>query len=339
MFQSETEFVRWLGRFRRGEDRSVTLGIGDDAALVLPTPGRELVLTTDLSIEGVHFTRALHPSRSVGHRSLARSLSDIAAMGGVPRYALVSLAISSQVTRAWVEGFYAGLASLAKRFQVSLIGGDTAVVSGSVTIDVMAAGQVEQGRALVRSGARPGDQICVSGTLGQSALGLALLRRGLHASQFRKGTQTLALTRAGRQAIRAHLYPEPQCALGRLLSKKRIASAAMDLSDGLSQDLARLCEASGVGATIWAKRVPTPETRTVPGSPLKALNLALHGGEDYQLLFTVPPRRAPRIRGRFQDVPLHRIGEINATKKLVLVGMDGKERPLEPQGYDHFRKH
>jgi thiamine-monophosphate kinase len=320
MFQSETEFVRWLERRLPQVGGRLRLGIGDDAALVGVGRGNDLILTTDLSIEGVHFLPAVHPARSIGHRALARSLSDIAAMGGTPRFALVSLAISKRTRRAWLEEFYTGLRALAKRFGVAVIGGDTAVVL---------VGEVRRGKALLRAGARPDDQIFVSGKLGLSALGLLFLKA--RRAEPRRSTPCV-------EAVEAHLYPVPQCALGRYLCAKRLASALIDVSDGLSTDLGHLVEASGVGARVWASLIPAPE---VPASRaylgINPLELALHGGEDYQLLFSVPPRKASLIPRQFHGLPLHRIGEITRRKALVIMRSDGRQGRLLPAGYDHFR--
>ena len=302
------------------------LGIGDDAALVEVGRGQQLILTTDLSIEGVHFLPRLHPARAVGHRALARSLSDIAAMGGAPRFALVSLAVARGTGRPWIKEFYIGLLALARRFGVAVIGGDTAVVPERTTIDVILAGEVPGRRALRRSGARPGDLLFVSGRLGMSALGLRLLKSGARWA----GGDTA-------EAIQAHLFPEPQCALGRFLSKCRLASALIDVSDGLSTDLGHLCEASHVGARVWANCVPALEPSGECTSQ-DSLDLALHGGEDYQLLFTVPPLRVPRLPPRFRAIPLRQIGEIRTSKRLLLVQLDGREVLLRPAGYDHFQK-
>lgn len=327
--------MRWLERLAPSRGGRVRIGIGDDAALVRVTPGRELVLSTDLSIEGVHFRSALHPPRSVGHRALARSLSDMAAMGAIPRFALVSLAISKRTRRAWVEAFYMGLLALARRFNVAVIGGDSAVVSGATTVDVVVAGEVERGRGLPRSGARPGDHIFISGRLGLSALGLKLLRRATPSAVSQESPRRRLAPQA-KEAIQAHLYPMPLCALGRYLSKRRFASALIDVSDGLSTDLARLCEASGVGARLWADRIPKPGV-AVGSSERTALRLALHGGEDYQLLFTVPPAQMSKIPRQLRRVPLNRIGEVRSSRGLLLIDKSGKQRPLEPAGYDHFR--
>jgi thiamine-monophosphate kinase len=322
-FKSEAEFIAWIRRRTPRQAAGLTLGIGDDAALVGVPRGQELILTTDMSIEGVHFTPTRHPPQAVGHRALARSLSDIAAMGGTPRYALISLAVSQHTKRAWLEGFFDGLFALARRFAVAVIGGDTAVVRGAVTADVIVAGVVPRGRALLRSGARTGDQIFVSGCLGMAALGLRL---HLCRSHIQKAID--------KSALRAHLFPQPQCALGRFLSEHRLASAMMDLSDGLSIDLRRLCDASGVGATLFANQIPTPP---IPGGE-DALGLALLGGEDYQLLFTVPAAKCAKIPRHFGKIPLHCIGEVRASRGINLVTPGGRTVPVETHGYDHFAR-
>lgn len=316
------------GAQRSRFEKGLKLGIGDDAALVAVKSGYELILTTDMSIEDVHFTRGLLPPGAVGQRALARSLSDVAAMGGIPRYVLVSLAISRGVTRDWVSGFYRGMLALAHRFGVELVGGDTAWVSGSTFIDVLVAGEVPRGKALRRSGARAGDLLFVSGRLGLSALGLRLLQS--KRSSFRPPTKAVA-----KEAVHSHLHPEPQCALGRFLSERRMASALMDLSDGLSTDLSRLCAASGVGARLWAEKIPSPNLPEAADS----LQLALSGGEDYQLLFAVPRKKASRLPLKFQGHPLYHIGEIEASKGIRLVMPEGNVRILKPAGWDHFRQH
>lgn len=330
MIKNEREFVRWLKQVAPKPRGGVKLGIGDDAAMVAVSPGRDLILTTDLSIENVHFTHALHSARSVGHRALARALSDVAAMGGKPRFALVSIALSERTTQAWVKGFYSGLLALAERHGVAVIGGDTSVVRGTILIDVIAGGEVPKGKELRRSGARPGDWIFVSGSLGLSSLGLSLLKS--RARRGRKSAEELA-------AIQAHLYPEPRCALGRFLSQESIACAAIDISDGLSTDLQHLCEASGTGARITENAIPGPRwPLTGRFSPAEMLDFALHGGEDYQLLFTVPQAKVPRLPRRFRGVELHRIGEVTRSRKLYLIRETGKAETLSPAGWDHFRK-
>lgn len=320
-FKSEADFIAWIRQRTPRRVAGLTLGIGDDAALLTVPPGQELILTTDMSIEDVHFTSALHSPQAVGHRALARSLSDIAAMGGTPRYALISLAVSRCTQRAWLDGFFHGLFALARRFATTVIGGDTAVVNGPCAVDVIVAGEVPRGRALRRSGAQTGDRIFVSGRLGMAALGLRLLP-----------SQRTARQPVEKAALRAHLFPQPLCALGRFLSAHRLADALMDLSDGLSIDLQRLCDASGVGARLFANQIPIPPIADAED----ALGLALHGGEDYQLLFTVSEAKTSQLPRRFGKIPIHCIGEIRASRGIDMITSEGKTVVVENRGYDHF---
>src|SRR5437867_12083654 len=253
------------------------LGIGDDCAIFRPRGGSEdLLFTTDMLLEDVHFLRTTHSAEDAGHKALARGLSDIAAMGGSPHFCLLSLAVPRWADRAWVDGFYRGFLRLARKTATPLAGGDLANAE-RVACDVIVCGAVPTGRALLRGGAKPGDGIYVSGKLGGSALGLA--------------------TRKGR-AWKRHLRPEPRLALGRFLRERLHATAAMDLSDGLSLDLRRLSAASNVSAEIEAP----------PLFPGATLGQALHGGEDYELLFTVRPET--RVPPWFENQTLTRIGTI-----------------------------
>lgn len=324
--------MRWLRTLASEKPSQVRIGIGDDAALVRVSRNHDLILTADLSIEGVHFTARLHPARAVGHRALARSLSDIAAMGGVPRFALISVAFPRTVSREWIEEFFRGIHDLAARFRVAVIGGDTSIVRRTAMMDVTLAGEVPRGRGLLRSGARPGDQVYVSGSLGQSARGLEILKsRGRSRKKPAPGHEEKPDVAV---AVRAHLYPEPRCELGRWLRRAGMPSALMDISDGLSTDLSRLCEASGVGAKVDAERVPCPSGL----KPEHSVELALHGGEDYELLFTVPKRKQAKLPRSYRGIPLHCIGRISRSKDVLLVLKDGSEVPLAPAGYDHFSK-
>ena len=332
IFQSEGEFVRWLRTLTSEKSPQVRLGIGDDAAVVRVGRNHDLILTADLSIEDVHFTASLHPARSIGHRALARSLSDIAAMGGVPRFALISVAFPRAVSRTWTEEFYRGVLDLAARFQVQVIGGDTSIVRRTAMIDVTLAGEVARGKGLLRSGARPGDQIFVSGNLGRSALGLEILKSRARVRKRPQRDQPEDAETAA--ALKAHLYPEPRCELGRWLQRSGIPSALMDISDGLSTDLMRMCEASEVGARVFAERVPVPSGV----EPEHSLDLALNGGEDYELLFTVPKRKSAKVPATHRGVPLRCIGQIYRSRDVLLVQNDGRESPLAPAGYDHFSK-
>ena len=289
----------WIGRLSR---RKMVAGIGDDCAIFRPRGAVEdLLFTTDLLIEDVHFRRETHRAEDVGWKALARGLSDIAAMGGEPRFCLLSLALAPWADRRWVDGFYRGLLRLARREKTPLMGGDVARAEKAMC-DIVVCGAAPRGQALRRDGAHAGDAVYVSGALGGSALGL--------------------FTGAGK-AWKRHLRPEPRLALGRFLRRRLGATAAMDLSDGLSLDLHRLCLASGLSAAI----------ETPPLYPGATLEQALDGGEDYELLFTIPARvRAPR---RFQGLALTRIG-------VMRPGLPGAVEfhgaPLPPRGYDHFRR-
>lgn len=327
-FANEDQFVRWLKRKAPTMTQGMRLGIGDDGALVAPSPENELIVTNDMSIEDVHFSARLHPPEAIGHRALARSLSDVAAMGGTPRFALVALALSRQANHQWIELFLSGLLRLARRFRVAMLGGDTTWGARKTMVDIMVLGEVAAGKALLRSGARPGDQIYVAGEVGEAALGLSALRSDASHANSKVPN-----------AVRAHLYPAPQCALGCFLAERRLATAAIDISDGLSTDLFRLCEASKVGASIQADAIPRPEMPSSGRwSPAQLLSFALNGGEDYKLLFTAPPAKAKKLPVSFRGTRLHRIGEISRSRALVLVDAAGHEKPLTPRGYDHFSR-
>jgi thiamine-monophosphate kinase len=290
------------------------LGIGDDCA-VLPIPrGHETLVTTDFSLENVHFKRAWHPPESVGHRCLARGLSDIAGMGGEPLAAFLSLAVPRSLPQRWIDGFLRGLLTLADEFKVTLAGGDTAESSGGILADIIVLGSVPKGKAVPRSGARLGDRIYVTGELGASAAAIASLSRGkkLRPSDFG-----------------SHFYPRPRVAVGRFLREKALASAMIDISDGLSTDLGHICEESGVGAELETEAIPVATTGRA------ALKFALHGGEDYELLFTSPPRK--RVPSRIAGIPVWQIGVVTGGRQVFLVDKKGLRKKLKPQGWEHFK--
>jgi thiamine-monophosphate kinase len=306
--------------------RFLSLGIGDDAALVSGTPGYEIVLTCDWFLEGTHFLRDKHPADAVGWKCLARAVSDIAAMGAVPRCFLLSLALPRELAGQWLDDFLRGLRRAARRFGCSLAGGDT-TERREVSINVTVVGEVRRGREVRRSGARPGDIIYVSGRLGEAELGLRLLR------ERKRGSSALGAR------LQKHLYPEPRLELGRWLSEKRVVSAMMDLSDGLSTDLRRLCEASRIGAVIRSDHLPTVGmTKVGRKRGVDPLQLALHGGDDYELLFTVPKRKAKRLPHSVGGVALTPIGGVRPGREVILAGGKGQSRILEPQGWDPFRR-
>jgi thiamine-monophosphate kinase len=299
------------GRRKKG---ILSLGIGDDCAVLRPRRNQELVVTTDLSLENVHFHRQWHPPESVGHRCLARGLSDLAAMGARPEAAFLSLALPEELTGEWMERFFNGLMALAERCQVPLAGGDTAKAP-MVIADIVLLGSVPKGEALLRSGARAGDLLYVTGALGGSAAELLALEQ--QPAHF-LGTSTTG---------RPHLYPEPRLAAGRKV--RRLATAAIDVSDGLSTDLAHLCEESGLAAEIDAAALPVDARAT--------LEQALHGGEDYELLFTASPKTL--IARQLGGVSVHPIGRMKKCGKgpQVTLDRDGVRTELVAAGWEHFR--
>ena len=313
--------------------RILHLGIGDDCAVLRPRAGEELVVTTDLSLENVHFRRDWHPPQSVGHRCLARGLSDLAAMGARPEAAFLSLALPADLTRngspyhSWMQDFFDGLMALAERYRVPLAGGDLAKsppglrhAKGLVVADIVLLGSVPKGRSLLRSGACPGDMIYVTGALGGSAAELLALER-----------RPAAFRRVGEGGEgHPHLYPEPRLATGRKLMRGRLATSAIDLSDGLSTDLAHLCEESGLAAEIDAESLPVDARAT--------LEQALHGGEDYELLFTAGPKTV--VPSPLGGVLVHAIGRMKKRGRGPLVQMsdrNGKRAALAAGGWEHFR--
>jgi thiamine-monophosphate kinase len=305
--------------------RDVHLGIGDDAALLRPNRGHKIILTCDWFLEGTHFLRQEHPPDSVGWKSLARALSDVAAMGGVPRYFLLSLALPESHTGRWLDAFLSGLRRASREFACILVGGDT-TRRREILINVTIVGEIRNAHAVLRSGARAGDILYVTGRLGEAELGLRLLKRSK--------TQP----RSSNHFLRKHLYPEPRLAVGHWLAEKRLATSMMDLSDGLSSDLPRLCAASGVGADVESKNLPAVQhSNAVRGPGVDSLQLALHGGDDYELLFTIRSNRVNMLPKTLHGVPLTAIGRITEHRGLVLLKQGGRKRQLHPGGWDPFR--
>jgi thiamine-monophosphate kinase len=329
--QDEDSILRKIGDSSRSSwDReaakSVVLGIGDDAALLRPKLGYELILTSDWFLEGRHFLRDKHPPDSVGWKCLARALSDVAAMGGVTRCFLLSLALPETHTGRWLDLFLGGLRRASRKFRCFLAGGDT-TRHNDILINVTVIGEVRTGSAILRSGARPGDILYVSGRLGEAELGLQIVRQS-------RGTKA-----AKNPLTKKHLYPEPRLALGQWLAQKRLPTAMMDLSDGLSTDLSRLCAASAVGALLEESKIPQARIPdTAPRRGQDPLQLALHGGDDYELLFTLPPRKARFLPRTFQSVSLTAIGRILRGREFLLSEQNGRAKQLMPNGWDPFRK-
>ena len=318
---AEKALIAKVRRMARGSNPAVIAGIGDDCAVLRIPPQHELLVTTDFSLEGIHFRRDWHPAESVGHRCLTRGLSDIAAMGGRPVAAFLSLALPRDLPPAWATRFFESMTSLAQRHHVTVAGGDTAESPNGILADIVVVGTVPAGKAVLRSGARVGDRIYVSGTLGGSAAAVL----AMEANPKKK--------LAPRDYPR-HFYPEARLALGRVLREKHLASAMIDTSDGLSTDLSHICEESGRGAEVDLSLIP----RARVGKPARevTLDLALHGGEDYELLFTVPPGK--RVPSKIAGVSLTQIGTITRARKILARNSKGVAHVLEARGWEHFRR-
>ena len=321
-FRDENALVKEIARhFLPSRGRRPRLGIGDDAALWKPKPGFVTVLTSDWFLEGSHFLPEKHPPDSVGWKCLARATSDIAAMGGTPRCFLLNLALPAVATGKWLNGFLGGLRRAADSLDCVLAGGDT-TRNERILICVAVVGEIHEGHEVLRSGARPGDLLYVSGTLGEAEYGLRLLRK----SAGRANAQNAGM--------RKHLYPKPRVELGRWLAEKKLANAMMDISDGLSTDLSRLCAASRVGALVDPEKLPV-----VTGMDRQsARQLALHGGDDYELLFSVSPARAALVPAKFRGLRLTEIGEITSGRVVGIIGRNRKLEPLRVAGWDPFRQ-
>jgi thiamine-monophosphate kinase len=302
----------------RGAARAdVRLGVGDDAAIVTPPAGRELVLALDTIVAGVHFPQGL-AARAVGHRALAVNLSDIAAMGAEPAWALLGLTLP-EADEAWVAEFSAGLDALARRHGVALVGGDT--TRGPLTATIMLAGTVPAAGALVRGGARAGHDVWLSGTAGDAGAGLAILQ----------GRQAAA-GEAREELLRRFLYPDPPVALGPALGG--VASACIDVSDGLAGDLAKLCAASGTGARIEARELPLSAALLATAGRDAAVQYALTAGDDYELLFTAPVGARGRIEALTADRECRRIGTVTPGRGVAIQGAVLARDA--GHGFDHF---
>lgn len=334
---------------RRGESEWLPIGLGDDAAVInlathqTGTLVRNLVLSCDSYLEGVHFLPELQTPEEVGYKALARATSDLAAMGARPRFFLMTLSVPPRYTGAWLERFARGLNRAAREFEMALIGGDTSAYP-RIAIGLTVGGEITTGHALTRSGARPGEQIFVSSRLGAAQLGFEWLtaRPKIHRSAI------------PRDLLDRHLRPRIRVALGRWLAGEspvgpKLATAAIDTSDGLSTDLTHLCEASGVAARIYSSQLPVitfptanSQGRRLPKSD--AMRLALHGGEDYELLFTVSSAMAKRMPSHFRGIPLTRIGEIvkkshrGDSSLIQLIDATGRGKALKRSGWDSFRR-
>jgi thiamine-monophosphate kinase len=312
----------------------VLLGVGDDAAVVKTTSGRDLIVCCDLLVEGVHFRTDWTPARLLGWKALAVTLSDVAAMGGVPKFAMVSIALPHWCSTDFIDELFEGMSELAESCGVAIIGGDTSSSRDSLFIDVSVIGDCQSGKAITRRGANIGDRIYVSGSLGASAFGLSLLEEGFRLD----GSQGVGDLRS--QAVLKHLSPGPQLKLGRALGETGLATAMIDISDGLSTDLHHILDESRVGAVIRAGAIPIAESvrSTAPGTPeTDRLSLAIHSGEEYELLFTARPENHQRLISLAEgnNVNVTAIGDIIAGTELHLE-RNGANELVQPLGYQHL---
>ena len=335
----EEGLVRRIRRIFPRPSAEVSVPIGDDAACVRIPRAEDLVLTTDQMVEGIHFRRSTHPPELLGARVLTVNLSDLASMGARPRWFLLSLFLPPDLPDPYLRGILTGMASEARRRRAALVGGNL-TASPVLALDISLTGSLDRGRRpLLRSGGRPGDLLFVTGSLGGSTLGLELLEEGW---RWRRGR---AVRRGGRRAegpsatraLRRHLAPAPDYRLAQILSRHHLASAAIDISDGLSLDLHRLCRSSGTGARIDARLLPLePAALRLRGTD-RALQMALHGGEEYQLLFALPPGKLTALRKMAGRSQVTRIGVLTRSPGRILLETGEKRTVrLEPGGFDHL---
>src|SRR6185503_2764928 len=334
--RSEFDFINSLRQRVGSSSQSIVTGIGDDAAVFRNSSGKETVISTDLLVEDIDFRRTTTPPYLLGHKALAVSLSDLAAMGARPLWALVSIGLPEDVWQTdFVDRMYDGLMDLANRYGVQLIGGDTSRTNEQIVIDSIAIGECSAGMAVKRNGASPGDQIFVTGSLGAAAAGLRLIERGAHLAEQNLGDED---SQKLDHVLLRQLRPEARVGWGIVLGEERLATAMIDLSDGLSSDINHVCEASNVGALIDASLLPIDErvVELCGRRALDPLQLALHGGEDFELLFTVHPENVTRLPRRVDGVEIKRIGEVTGAADGVKISEGTRIWDLKPGGWKHF---
>ncbi len=311
--------------------KGVIKGIGDDCAVLSSRTGRALLVTADMLVEDIHFVIGKIPFYQLGRKALAVNLSDIAAMGGRPLAALISLAIPVETEVEAIQELYRGMRDICDRHEFTIVGGDTVASPDKLAINVSMIGDARQDEVLYRSGASPGDKIYLTGYVGDSIAGLKILKNELTPPE---GT--------GGYFIKAHNDPAPLVEAGRIIAASGLASAMIDLSDGLLSDLGHICEESGVGALLFAERIPLSSELTLlaQSEGFNPLDLAISGGEDYQLLFTVPAENEQGIEKLFEehDLPLYLIGGMGQGQGIRMVKADGSVAQLRPKGFNHFNR-
>jgi thiamine-monophosphate kinase len=314
----------------RSSHPSIISGIGEDAAALKISKQNILLTTCDLLLEDIHFNLSLTDSYHLGRKSLAVNLSDIAAMGGTPCFFLVSLAIQPHLSVKFIDDLYRGMMELADEFHTQLVGGDTNSSPNKLMIDITLLGEANPDHLLKRSGAQAGDSIFVTGTLGDAALGFFILETE------KKLNRPLPLN----TMTSKHLSPYPRIKEGKSIADNQLASAMIDISDGLLADLRRILTLSKAGATIWISQLPLSREFKHYQGQLKhnKIDFALKGGEDYELLFTSPQTKEKELSRLSQElgVPINKIGEVNSSEKIVVLDQNQKPYPVDDQGYDHF---
>jgi thiamine-monophosphate kinase len=335
---NEFDFIRKIRQHaeRRGASSGLVRGIGDDAAVLKSLAGSDVVISTDLLVEGIDFRRHTTQPNQLGHKSLAVSLSDIAAMGARPRWALLSIGVPGDVwDTGFIDGLYNGFFQIADRYGVKLIGGDLSRTPEKIVINSIVIGECLSGREVFRDGAKPGDQIYVTGFLGDAAAGLRLIERGARVPDDNSFGDGNSIDRL----LLRHLQPEPRVGWGLLVGEQQLATAMIDISDGLSSDLNHLCDESKVGALIDSSSIPIDQlvTEICGRRALDPLMLALHGGEDFELLFTLNPENIGKLPKRVDGIPVTRIGEIKDVSHGVQIAEGSKIWKLEPGGWEHFK--
>jgi thiamine-monophosphate kinase len=338
---TEFEFIKRLREratqsSQSSQNNQLVAGIGDDGAIIQSSGGKDTIVAADLLVEDIDFRRSTIPAYFLGHKALTVSLSDIAAMGARPRWCMTSIGLPEDVWQTeFLESFYDGLFELARQYDVQLIGGDTSRTPEKIVIDSVLIGECSAGTAVRRSGAKAGDQIFVTGSLGGSAAGLRLIERGAHlGNQNLEGTETQALD----QILLRHLEPNARVGWGIVMGQERLATSMIDISDGLSSDLNHICGESGVGSLIESSLLPIDHqvVELCGRRALDPLQLALHGGEDFELLFTVNPNDVSRLPKRVDGVGITRIGEIRALSEGVKISEGTRVWDLTPEGWKHF---
>ena len=323
--------ARLQQRLKQADAPPVVRGIGDDCAVLRPGDGHDLLVTTDTQEEGVHFRRDWSTPEDIGWRCLAVNVSDIAAMGGVPLGAVVALSLPETLAVTFVEAMYDGMSAMAEAYDCPIVGGNISKSTERLSVTITVLGAAPRDGAVYRAAARAGDDIWVTGDLGAAKAGLEAL---IHPPAV-AGLPTDAV-------LARYRRPRPRLREAQFL-RQHGARSLIDLSDGLSSDLAHICEASGVGARLLADRIPiSDETRKVADAlDLDPLTMALHGGEDFELCLTTPPGAAEALEQGFRnqfDCPLTRIGSIQADAGVTLYHSDGEDVPLIAGGYDHFHE-